>query len=169
MQHLFNKKRLPQVQEFLKDLSGEWSELTAKQITSKYFNNSRSFSHNAIKILEENNIIEIERSDKSYIDGKWVMNSNRYRLSNANEPKIITEKVFFNEEPARIIKFKYKGIYEVCETFTQEDKEIIKKIKNELSQVMDESLFISSCQECGMSKEKSWFFYNKISNEIFNQ
>jgi hypothetical protein len=169
MENLFNKKRLPQVQEFLKSLSGEWSEMTAKQITSKFFNNSRSFTHDTIRILEENNIIEIDRSDKSYVDGKWVMNSNRYRLSRNIEPKVVTEKAFFNEQPARIIKFKYKGIYEVSETFTQDDKDIVKKVKSELYGLIDEASFISMCQEYKMSKEKSWFFYNKLNNEVFNQ
>jgi hypothetical protein len=166
MEELFNKKRLPQVTNFIGSLGKEWLAMTNKQIRSKYFNNSRSFTDETIKILEEKSIIEVDRSvdSKTYIDGKWVMNSNRYRLFNGTTPKVISEKVFFGEDEGRTIRFKYKGIYDVTEIFKESDKSISRSVKEELGNLIDETTFISRCIELGLSKEKSWFLYTKIVN-----
>lgn len=164
MENLFKSKRQLQVQNFLNYLSSEWSDMTNKQIRYKFFNNSRSFTDEAIKKLEENDIIEVDRSTgKSYVDGKWIMNSNRYRLHNGGSKKVFTEEAFFNEDKGLIKRFRYKGIYDVTETFTQEDKDLVKRVKEELCGLLDESGFISICCSHGMSKEKAWYFYDKIS------
>lgn len=164
MEKLFNEKRLHQVNAFIGSLSNDWSSMTNKQIRYKFFNKSRSFTDDALRILEENNIIEIDKSaGRSYVDGKWIMNSHRYRLSTHSEPKVISQKAFFNQEEGRVLKFKYKGIYEVTETFTQSDKDIVKKVKEELCGLLDETMFVNICSTYGMSKEKAWFFYDKIS------
>jgi hypothetical protein len=164
MEKLFNEKRLHQVNGFIRSLSNDWSSMTNKQIRYKFFNKSRSFTDEALRILEENNIIEIDRSaGRSYVDGKWAMNSHRYKLSTSSESKVISQKSFFNEKEGRVVRFKYKGIYDVTETFTQGDKGIVKKVKQELCGLLDEAIFINICSTYGMSKEKAWFFYDKLS------
>jgi len=164
MEKLFKEKRLLQVQDFLNHLSNEWSDMTNKQIRYKFFKNSRSFTDEAIKILEENSIIEVDRATgKSYVDGKWIMNANRYRMYNGGGQKVFNEDSFFNQDKGLVKRFKYKGIYDVTETFTQEDKDLVKKVKEELCGLLDESGFVSICCSHGMSKEKAWYFYNKIS------
>jgi Mn-dependent DtxR family transcriptional regulator len=162
MEKLFNEKRLNQVKEFVGYLTNDWSNITNKQIRSKFFNNSRSFTDEALKTLEENSIIEVERGGKVYVNSKWIMNSNRYRLFSGSSAKTVSEKTFFNEEEGRIVKFKYRGIREITETFTQSDKDIVRKIKDGLSESLSESTFIEICSTYGMSKEKSWYFYSKI-------
>lgn len=165
MEKLFNEKRLYQVNGFIGSLSNDWLSMTNKQIRYKFFNKSRSFTDEALRILEESNIIEIDKSaGRSYVDGKWCMNSHRYRLSTSVEPKVISQKSFFNEEDGRVLKFKYKGIYETTETFTQADKDIVKKVKQELCGLLEETMFINICCNYGMSKEKAWFFYDKINS-----
>ena len=165
MEKLFKSKRLHQVNGFIGSLSNDWSSMTNKQIRFKFFNKSRSFTDEALRILEENNIIEIDRTaGRSYVDSKWVMNSHRYRLASSSTPKFISEKTFFNEEEGRSIRFKYKGIYDVTDTFTQADKDIVKKVKEELCGLLEETMFVNLCLSSGMSKEKAWFFYDKISS-----
>jgi len=163
MKNMFNEKRLPQVEDFLNHLNNEWSDFTNKQLRIKFFNNSRSFTDQAIRILEEKGMIEVDRYvGKSYVDGKFIMSPNRYRLL-SGESKVMSEVTFFGEEEARVVRFKYKGIYDVTETFTESDKSIVKKVKEELCGLLDEASFISICCSHNMSKEKAWYFYNKIS------
>lgn len=105
-------------------------------------------------------------------------------LSNANGS--VDEDVFFNATPGpegykemfgedvveppvleKEYTFLYKGIPGnfVTETITIEDKEIVKSIKESLGDSFLESLFTEECLSQGISKEKAWFFFNKLLNK----
>jgi hypothetical protein len=69
-----------QVENFLKSLNEEWKGITVTDIQNKFFKGSRSFTLSCLKDLEEASIIDKKSGHWSYVNSKWTMNSNVYKL-----------------------------------------------------------------------------------------
>ena len=97
-----------QVEDFLKSLNEEWKAITVTDIQNKFFKRSRSFTLSCLKDLEEASIIEKKSGEFTYVNSKWVMNSNMYRLLTVEEHEvksIIEEDDWFkNWNPKKMSK-----------------------------------------------------------------
>lgn len=97
-----------QVENFLKSLNDEWKAITVTDIQNKFFKRSRSFTLSCLKDLEEASIIEKKSGEFTYVNSKWVMNSNMYRLLTVEEHEvksIIEEDDWFtNWNPKKMSK-----------------------------------------------------------------
>ena len=97
-----------QVENFLKSLNDEWTAITVTDIQNKFFKKSRSFTLSCLKDLEEASIIEKKSGEFTYVNSKWLMNSNMYRLITVEEHEvksIIEEDDWFtNWNPKKISK-----------------------------------------------------------------
>jgi len=157
MENLFNTKRLQQVKQFMSVLNYDWKPLTFNDIQNRFFNRSRSFTKEALRLLEEHGFIEVKRSEgKTFLNGKFIVDTNRYRLVST-----LKEKVNIQDSGVSVT-FHYKGFKQVTEVITINDKSISTEVKQILKDSLNEDLYVKGCEARGMSKEKAWFLYNKI-------
>lgn len=157
MENLFNTKRLQQVKQFMSVLNYDWKPLTFNDIQNRFFNRSRSFTKEALRLLEEHGFIEVKRSEgKTFLNGKFIVDTNRYRLVST-----LKEKVNIQDSGVSVT-FHYKGFKQVTEVITIHDKSISAEVKQILKDSLNEDLYVKGCEARGMSKEKAWFLYNKI-------
>lgn len=151
LEKLFNEKRIIQVNNLLGDLDRDWKPITYTSLRNTYFNKSKSFTVDCINLLEKNGLIDVDRpEDRSYVNGRWIPNSNRYRLKST--PDTYTKTISYRGiEPKELI------------TFTIKDKEIVKEIWADLDPRTEQE-FIKQCINKGFTKTKGWYFYNKLNN-----
>jgi 2,3-bisphosphoglycerate-independent phosphoglycerate mutase len=138
-------------------LNYDWKPLTFNDIQNRFFNRSRSFTKEALRLLEEHGFIEVKRSEgKTFLNGKFIVDTNRYRLVST-----LKEKVNIQDSGVSVT-FHYKGFKQVTEVITINDKSISTEVKQILKDSLNEDLYVKGCEARGMSKEKAWFLYNKI-------
>ena len=108
-----------QVENFLKSLNEEWKAITVTDIQNKFFKRSRSFTLSCLKDLEEASIIEKKSGEFTYVNSKWVMNSNMYRLITVNQHEVYS--------PVEAYEVYYSPILEEDDWFTNWNPKKISK------------------------------------------
>jgi hypothetical protein len=155
IQDRFKGERLQQVNKFVASLTSEFKALSLKEIEKDFFNNSRSFREQCISFLEGSGIIEINRPiSRSYVNGRWVTNSNLYRLTVESDKKDTAVVYEFNGELIVIDKVKDVKRFNECLKITHKTFGSIFK-----------SAVIGECLISGFSEaqaEKLWNEYEKF-------
>jgi len=142
----YNDRQLRCVKHFLADLTNDFKSISYREITKRYFKNSRTLADFCLKDsehgLESIGMIEVRRHERTYFAGKFTGIQNEYRLLGANEepeePKIIS----FN---GRFIVFEQKHLY----TF----RECLRITKNTFGSIPSKQSVVEECLMSGLSKD----------------
>ena len=150
--------RQNQTLRFITDLPIQ--NLSNKSIRLKYFKNSRSFCDDIIKYLETNNIIRVERPGNTYVNGKWVAQTNTYTSVGAEKKVDVADVRIFEFENKNIVIEKPKHF----EIFNKS----IKLTENLFGSVWQKAV-VEECMISGLSKYQAeflWSMYEKSKQPI---
>jgi hypothetical protein len=166
-------------------------ETTVKYITKTFFNGNKEFYQDSTNKLRSAGVVMTNRSYYKGKGQKWFYLDNEVDLNilfnvPVNQVPVVSVPVVsvpVNQVPVIEVpvvsvpvievpvievpvKFKYKGIYEVSEVISSEDKLLAKKVRIDLGNTFCERLFNIETSGIGWSKEKTWFLFDKVMKHM---
>ena len=146
-------------------------ETTVKYITKTFFNGNKEFYQDSTNKLRSSGVLMTNRSYYKGKGQKWFYLDNEVDFNilfnvPVNQVPVVNVPVVNVPVVNVPVKFKYKGIYEVSEVISSEDKLLAKKVRIDLGNTFCERLFNIETSGIGWSKEKTWFLFDKIMKHM---
>ncbi len=168
---------------FVNQLTNKFKKYSYNDIMNLLSIRDRSKVKPYIDDLVNKGIIEVRNNKPRVLGGKIKGIANEYRIPiPVKEDETLNDIVRSSGGPSsavcledksiiegKLVKFRYKGFKDVEELITREDKILARSIFEEYG---EETLYTNECINKGMSREKAWFLYDKLTikkmtNELF--